>query len=69
MGPNTSHSLQDEPSWSVSYNGEVYSDARQWLSIWYFHDGPEAEFTRFEIQENVIPICKNPRGKRIQNPK
>ena len=47
-------------SWSVTYDGEVYEDARNWLGVWYFLGSPGGEFRRFALQNHVHPVCTNP---------
>ena len=51
-------------SWSVTYGGDVYEDARSWLGIWYFRATPDEKFWRFALQDKVNPVCKNPTGKK-----
>lgn len=67
MKDNLLYDLGAAESWSVSYRGEVYDDARKRSDIWYFHRGLNTGFDRFEDQESVRPICKNPtrKGNRL----
>jgi hypothetical protein len=54
-----SRSLAAVASWSVTYDGEVYEDARNWLGVWYFRASPGGTFRRFAHQDNVHPVCTN----------
>ena len=64
MDASLLHALAVAPSWSVTYDGEVYEDARSWADIWYFCTSVGGRYWRFEGQEKVTPICKNPTRKK-----
>lgn len=64
MDDNLLRGLAGAESWSVTYDGEVYEDARNWLGIWYFRSSPGEKFYRFMLQDNVNPVCKNPTRKQ-----
>lgn len=64
MTANLLNSLAGTESWSVTYESEVYEDARKWSEIWYFRRTPGEEFARFAMQDKVTPICKNPTRKK-----
>jgi hypothetical protein len=55
-------------SWSVSYDGEVYLDAREVDGNWYYRADSSEGFQRFVLQKEVIPICKNLTRARIASP-
>jgi hypothetical protein len=57
--------LKDAESWSVTYDGEVYQDARKVGDHWYFRTSLVEDFLYFPHQDKVTPICKNP--TRLQN--
>jgi hypothetical protein len=48
------------PSWSVTYSGIVYDDARhEEDGIWHYRDIITREILRFARQDRVTVICKN----------
>jgi|HubBroStandDraft_3_1064219.scaffolds.fasta_scaffold2725996_1 hypothetical protein len=48
------------PSWTVSYLGVLYDDARQDpKGIWHCRDIGTPVIHRFPLQERVVPMCKN----------
>ena len=55
-------------SWSVSYDGDVYLDARKINGYWYFRSSLSDKFRYFDSQERVVPICKNPTRKKLVLP-
>lgn len=54
MDANVSKALSVAESWSVSYDGEVYDDARQCLDVWYFRSsasgGQVGDYRPFDLQ-------------------
>jgi hypothetical protein len=46
-------------SWSVSYRGLVYDDARKIDGVWYYRDPATKLILRFALQDNVVPIQTN----------
>jgi hypothetical protein len=46
-------------SWSVTYRGLVYDDARKIDGVWYYRDPATKLILRFALQENVVLLQKN----------
>ena len=46
-------------SWSVSYRGLVYDDARKIDDVWYYRDPATKLILRFALQDRVVPLQKN----------
>jgi hypothetical protein len=48
------------PSWSVSYRGVPYDDARLIDGVWWYSPIAGASILRFPIQDHVTPLFENP---------
>ena len=46
-------------SWSVTYRGLIYSDARKIDGVWYYRDPATKLILRFALQDRVIMLQKN----------
>ena len=46
-------------SWSVTYRGVVYDDARKIDGIWYYRDPTSRAILRFLFQDGVVPLQAN----------
>ena len=46
-------------SWSVTYRGLTYNDARKIGGVWYYRDPATRTILRFVFQDQVIPLQKN----------
>jgi hypothetical protein len=46
-------------SWSVTYRGLVYDDARKIDGVWYYRDPATKVILRFALQNSVILLQKN----------
>ena len=46
-------------SWSVTYRGLVYDDARKIDGVWYYRDPATKLILRFALQDSVVPLQKN----------
>ena len=46
-------------SWSVSYRGLVYDDARKIDDVWYYRDPATKLILRFALQDRVILLQRN----------
>ena len=46
-------------SWSVTYRGLVYDDARKIDGVWYCRDPATKLVLRFALQDRVILLQKN----------
>ena len=47
-------------SWSVAYGSLTFDDARNVDGTWYYRDPITGEIRRFEYQNRVVPLHKNP---------
>ena len=47
-------------SWSVTYQGVPYDDARNVDGVWMFRSPVERNMQRFLLQDRIVPLFENP---------
>lgn len=52
--------FESAPSWSVTYQGIPYDDARKVDEVWWFRSPVERNIQRFLLQDRVVPLFENP---------
>jgi hypothetical protein len=55
----TQNEFNSAESWSVTYRGLVYDDARRVDGVWYYRDPVTGTILQFVFQDRVIPLQKN----------
>lgn len=52
--------FESATSWSVTYQGVPYDDARNIDGVWMFRSPVERNIQRFLLQDRVVPLLENP---------
>jgi hypothetical protein len=55
----TRDEFDSRESWSVTYRGFAYDDARKIDGVWYYRDLTTKLILRFALQDRVILLQKN----------
>jgi hypothetical protein len=52
--------FESATSWSVTYQGIPYDDARKVDGVWLYRSLVERTIQRFPLQDRVVPLFENP---------